>query len=117
MTKTLSELLMERDKYCTYQHMLAQFTQHIAVASFTLDGKLLAEMWPRVFFIFFNFNWRKARCFILLVVRTIIFLHLYLSWFGTGALHRLHHPLYAASTTAVRIVVRDSRLELQSKST
>src|SRR4029434_8958737 len=51
-------------------------------ASFTLEGKLLAEMWPRVFFIFFNFNWRKVRCFSLLVdrsllaVRTIIFLHL-----------------------------------------
>src|SRR4029434_5389435 len=30
----------------------------------------------------------------------------------TGALHRLHHPLYAASTTAARIVVRDSHLEL-----
>src|SRR4029434_764391 len=29
----------------------------------------------------------------------------------TGALHRLHHPLYAASTTAVSIVVRDSCLE------
>src|SRR4029434_3376191 len=99
----LSELLMEKNKYCTYQHMLAhilrsifisrkfclawqaQATQHIAVASFTLEGKLLAEMWPRVFFIFFNFNWRKVRCFSwlvvrsLLVVRTIIFLHIYLS--------------------------------------
>src|SRR4029434_1511640 len=32
-----------------------------------LEGKLLAEMWPRVFFIFFNFNWRKVRCFSLLV--------------------------------------------------
>src|SRR4029434_8815166 len=30
----------------------------------------------------------------------------------TSALHRLHHPLYAASTTAVSIVVRDSCLEL-----
>src|SRR4029434_2199168 len=109
MTKTLSELLMERDKYCTYQHMLAQIcrlicisrkfclagqaqlTQHyIAVASFTLEGKLLAEMWPRVFFIFFNFNWRKVRCCSLLVVRTIIFLHIYLSLVTrhrTGALH------------------------------
>src|SRR4029434_2200142 len=28
-----------------------------------------------------------------------------------AALHRLHHPLYAASTTAVSIVVRDSCLE------
>src|SRR4029434_9322322 len=104
MTKTLSELLMEKNKYCTYQHMLAQIcrsisisrkfclagqaqpTQHyIAVASFTLEGKLLAEMWPRVFFISFNFNWWKVRCFSLLVdrsllaVRTIIFLHIYLS--------------------------------------
>src|SRR4029434_6161101 len=30
----------------------------------------------------------------------------------TGALHLLHHPLYAASTTAVRIVVRDSLLSV-----
>src|SRR4029434_8312865 len=30
----------------------------------------------------------------------------------TGALHRLHHPLYAAYTTAVRVVVRDSRLSV-----
>src|SRR4029434_4590195 len=80
--------------------------------------KLLAEMWPRVFFIFFNFNWRKVWCFSLLVVhsllvvRTIIFLHLYLLCLVTGALHRLHHLLYAASTTAVSIVVRDSCLEL-----
>src|SRR4029434_3848306 len=51
----------------------AQPTQHyIAVASFTLEGKLLAEMWPRVFFIFFNFNWWKVRCFSLLVVRSLL---------------------------------------------
>src|SRR4029434_2950224 len=30
----------------------------------------------------------------------------------TGGLHRLHHPLYAASTSAVRIVVRDSHLSI-----
>src|SRR4029434_5934965 len=53
-----------------------------AVASFRLEGKLLAELWIRGFFIFFHFNWRKVRCFSLLVdrsllaVRTIIFLHL-----------------------------------------
>ena len=82
---------MEKNKYCTYQHMLAQIwrsifisrkfclagqaqpTQHyIAVASFTLEGKLLAEMWPRVFFIFFNFNWWKVWCFSLLVVRSLL---------------------------------------------
>ena len=86
---------MERDKYCTYQHILAQIwrlifisrkfclagqaqlTQHyIAVASFRLEGKLLAEMWTQGFFIFFNFNSRKVRCFSLLLLRTIIFLHL-----------------------------------------
>ena len=86
---------MERDKYCTHQHMLAQIwrfifisrkfclagqaqlTQHyIAVASFRLEGKLLAEMWTQGFFIFFNFNSRKVRCFSLLLVRTIMFLHL-----------------------------------------
>src|SRR4029434_5217007 len=31
---------------------------------------------------------------------------------GTGGLHRPYHPLYAASTTAVRIVVRDSLLSV-----
>src|SRR4029434_4864256 len=89
------------------------------VASFTLEGKLLAEMWSQVFFIFFNFNWWKVRCFSLLVVRsllvvlTIIILPLSLvTRHRTGALHRLHHPLYAASTTAVSIVVRDSCLAL-----
>src|SRR4029434_8255469 len=29
-----------------------------------------------------------------------------------AGLHRLNHPLYAASTTAMRIVVRDSRLSV-----
>src|SRR4029434_1405737 len=93
---------MERDKYCTYQHMLAQICRYIftsrkfclagqaqltlhyiAFASFRLEGKLLAELWIRGFFIFFNFNLRKVRCFSLLVVRTIIFLHLYLSRLDT----------------------------------
>src|SRR4029434_9008659 len=69
----------------------AQLTQHyIAVASFRLEGKLLAELWIRGFLIFFNLNLRKVRCFrllvvrSLLVVRTIIFLHLYLSSLHTS---------------------------------
>ena len=118
----MSELLMERDKYCTHQHMLAQIwrfifisrkfclagqaqlTQHyIAVASFRLEGKLLAEMWTQGFFIFFNFNFQ-------LVARP----HYHVPPSGDSApvacidsitLSLQHAPL-------VRIVVRDSRFSV-----
>ena len=103
---------MERDKYCTYQHMLAQIwrsvfisrkfclagqaqlTQHyIAVASFRLEGKLLAEMWTRGFFIFFNLNLRKVRCLRLLVVRSCPHYHLPPSLALVTRHRRLYHPL------------------------
>src|SRR4029434_1105253 len=87
----------------------AQLTQHyIAVDSFRLEGKLLAELWIRGSVL--QLVGRPQ-----LVGSPHYHLPPYLSLVTrhrTGALHRLHHPLYAACNTAVSIVVRDSCLEL-----
>src|SRR4029434_3312923 len=72
------------------------YTVYIDVASFTLEGKLLAELWPRVFFTSLILTGGKfgasACCSSALSCSSI--------WrLGTGGLHRLYHALFAACTT------------------